>query len=882
MANDRGPESRGKKSLMDRRSVLKLAGGTAAGIATGLSGIGTAAADSAETIDIDDGERIDPYLENISDGDAIRIPQGTYTFGGAEIDADNWSLDGQGCTFKPPGRRDLDLTGDNWSFGGVRFDTEGDRQVRLYPTGNDWRFHSCAWDGPNTNANYLVYPRVNEGHSAEIDRCWFGAGCGENRSESAIKGGKDWDGDVWIRRSYFRQNGSYSIQTMSPPPMRGTANFDRCYFENCYLSCLRTGNYYGKTCHVTDCVLVYDSREETPAMQGSGVKAYRGVWGFWGDVEVTDTDIKNPFGAAVATSSRHGDAHVTVKGGNVTGAIDTQVTVRDNVGSNPSTTPPEECVTSVDEAINHKKNIKSKPLAVATGTATGVEANTATLSGTITNLGSAASADVYVKYRATDERSWQLSDRTTLSDLESFSVDVDGLDTGTEYEYSAVAKSSDDGVVTGEPARITTDYANTIKIHGSGEAANYRFSVSGAVAAGDDIEKWDSVSANSADGWVTEKTHVDDYTFAGEMTGFEFIEGSAVIEINDEERTPEEARVWPDEPNEGPTASFTHTVDGLEVSVDATGSTDPDGTIEEYAWSFDGTEKTGAQQSHTFENGGDYQINLIVTDDAGATHATAETLSVTEPFDGNTLRIEGTGERANYRFTVSGDLSGEDLEKWDSISGSSADGWVTTESNVDRFQFTGDLEEFTFKEGTATVYLNNEEINPGEVGAAEHTLRVVGTGEPANYQFSVTGELIGEDLEKWDSVSGNTAEGWVTTESNVDRFQFTGDLEEFTFLKGTATAYLDGEEITTDNETTEEHTLEIQGTGQPANYRFTVSGDLSGEDLEKWDSVSGNSADGWVTQESHVDRFHFTGELSEFEFADGTATVYLDGEEMDL
>ena len=53
--------------------------------------------------------------------------------------------------------------------------------------------------------------------------------------------------------------------------------------------------------------------------------------------------------------------------------------------------------------------------------------------------------------------------------------------------------------------------------------------------------------------------------------------------------------------NMPPAPSFTVSVDGLEVSVDASSSEDPDGTIVDYAWDWgDGTTGTGETATHTY------------------------------------------------------------------------------------------------------------------------------------------------------------------------------------------------------------------------------------------------------------------------------------------
>lgn len=82
--------------------------------------------------------------------------------------------------------------------------------------------------------------------------------------------------------------------------------------------------------------------------------------------------------------------------------------------------------------------------------------------------------------------------------------------------------------------------------------------------------------------------------------------------------------------NAAPTASFTTTPSGLQVAVDGRGSSDPDGMIASYAWTFgDGATGTGVTANHTYTTGGSYTVTLIVTDNSGATGTSSRQLTVT-------------------------------------------------------------------------------------------------------------------------------------------------------------------------------------------------------------------------------------------------------------
>jgi PKD repeat protein len=84
--------------------------------------------------------------------------------------------------------------------------------------------------------------------------------------------------------------------------------------------------------------------------------------------------------------------------------------------------------------------------------------------------------------------------------------------------------------------------------------------------------------------------------------------------------------------NQPPTASFTSSISNLTASVNGSGSSDPDGTISSYAWSFgDGATATGATASRTYAAAGTYTVTLTVTDNAGATATTNRQVTVTAP-----------------------------------------------------------------------------------------------------------------------------------------------------------------------------------------------------------------------------------------------------------
>jgi subtilisin family serine protease len=150
--------------------------------------------------------------------------------------------------------------------------------------------------------------------------------------------------------------------------------------------------------------------------------------------------------------------------------------------------------------------------------------------------------------------------------------------------------------------------------------------------------------------------------------------------------------------NQPPVANFTYTANYLDVSFNASGSSDSDGSIVSYAWTFgDDTAGTGVTPTKTYAAAGSYNVTLTVTDNAGATGTKSQSVTVTAPSGGNnpptigtfnhTRSSSGPWRRANISWAVSdvdGDLSTVRLEILNgttvlsstniSVSGSNASG----------------------------------------------------------------------------------------------------------------------------------------------------------------------------------------------------------------
>jgi PKD repeat protein len=81
--------------------------------------------------------------------------------------------------------------------------------------------------------------------------------------------------------------------------------------------------------------------------------------------------------------------------------------------------------------------------------------------------------------------------------------------------------------------------------------------------------------------------------------------------------------------NRPPIATFTFNCSGLSCTFDGSGSSDGDGTISAYSWTFgDGGSASGRLAGHTYAQPGTFTVTLAVTDDNGATAPQSKAVTV--------------------------------------------------------------------------------------------------------------------------------------------------------------------------------------------------------------------------------------------------------------
>ncbi|NEU57913.1 S8 family serine peptidase [Halorussus sp. MSC15.2] len=145
-------------------------------------------------------------------------------------------------------------------------------------------------------------------------------------------------------------------------------------------------------------------------------------------------------------------------------------------------------------------------VAVSTGSASNVGTSSATLSGDLTDLGGASSADVYFEYGESGTSLDSTTSTQTLSATGNFSADVSGLSGGTDYDFRAVANASDGDTDTGSGVTFTTGSSggsgpaiDSLGINNRSNGGWARFEVSWSVSDADgDLASVDLTLAQSS------------------------------------------------------------------------------------------------------------------------------------------------------------------------------------------------------------------------------------------------------------------------------------------------------------------------------------------------------------------------------------------------
>lgn len=114
--------------------------------------------------------------------------------------------------------------------------------------------------------------------------------------------------------------------------------------------------------------------------------------------------------------------------------------------------------------------------------------------------------------------------------------------------------------------------------------------------------------------------------------------------------------------NQPPEPAFEVAVDGLNVTADASGTQDPDGTVVNHTWTWgDGRRSWGGPTAaHTYPESGNYTVTLEVRDDGGATVRTSRTVTPNRAPDPS-FEVDIVGQSIEVDATPSSDADGDPI-----------------------------------------------------------------------------------------------------------------------------------------------------------------------------------------------------------------------------
>jgi PKD repeat protein len=195
---------------------------------------------------------------------------------------------------------------------------------------------------------------------------------------------------------------------------------------------------------------------------------------------------------------------------------------------------------------------------------------------------------------------------------------------------------------------------------------------------------WDFGDGNQGSGKTADHTYTDSGTYQVKLTVTSSKGKKASVT-----HAVEVARV-----NKAPVADFTFSCDQLVCDLDGSTSSDPDGTIDSYAWSIDGEDiGTGAQLEHTFGTAGTRSVTLTVTDNEGGQHTKTREVTTVAATLSYVGAASSNGNRTNHVVVVPAAVSeGDTLVLSMTVNSSAASitapaGWTEVESgSVDGLQ----------------------------------------------------------------------------------------------------------------------------------------------------------------------------------------------------
>ena len=346
-------------------------------------------------------------------------------------------------------------------------------------------------------------------------------------------------------------------------------------------------------------------------------------------------------------------------------------------------------------------------------------------------------------------------------------------------------------------------------------------------------------------------------------------------------------------PNQAPSASFSVDESSLlidtNIPIDASASTDPDGTISSYQWSTsDGQSASGITQNISFSTPGTYTITLTVTDNDGATATTSQSVTVTSQPPVAAFSIERLTGSTTDTNSFQLDSNGLMTLQLDGSTSNDPDGsiaswlWDTSGTATGTQSLSGQNAVLTVTApGTATITLTVTD-NHGVTATTSQTITVSELENQAPTASFIAMPLSGSAplLVALDASSSTDSDGSIASYSwsSSDGQSATSSTASFSFSE--VGSYIITLTITDDDGDTgsESQTVTVQENQSPT-VTISVS-PTSGEVplVVSFDGTASSDSDGSIASYSWLtsDEQSATGSTTSFTFAAaGSYTVTL-------
>jgi hypothetical protein len=786
----------------ERRKFLK-AGATAAAVALSAGQVATVGAAETYTVDPADGSAIDgPFMDAVqqaSDGDTISVASGTYTVDGISNDGKALTIVGGDVVLETGGGGTVvDLSGDGWTFDGFGFDygnTTNPPGINL--SGSGWRFaNTVFWNtklpsSSGDNQGAILYPNVPSGAVGRIENCYLHDGevdpDGYADYKAVWAGGDNIAGTLVVDGMWCEH---WAENTLYLSNNSGTVEVYNSYFRNTNVS----GPRITDSAHVENTTFVLDGKP--PRQYRNGSKTSRSVRGLWwnaekgyyggnatvrgcdfvwkdagsdwasnpidatdgggGDLVIEDTNFLNETGVTTIQS----DGHTVKTSNNTRGSADATPPIPDppTVGTTPNSGSSDDGSSS-DDGTTSAPTVDSLELAeVETDDADAAFDASWQVSDADGDLGSVDLTLLDADDGAVEESvSVDVGGDTASGTTRLVAVGDDGAGHAYEVELTVTDAEGNSGTATGTATESEStiedvwkdDELNTLAfedVSGNSSQKTYHVEVAGTVEPGPGAnldDDTDTLRNPSEDEWVVDgvlEGGLDDWLVDGKVTA---------ISVSD-------------------TADVEVSVNGVvfspsEIEGVGTAPSSPD------IWNdgeFNRVSFTGGSASDT------KNYEVVVSGDVD--------LGPGANLDDGTDKLIQTGES---EYTIRGILAGG-ADDWDilgEVTATTFDDGIATTVNGTEFP-TEDLE------GTGTA--------PDESTSLPNTVIVEGVGRQADYEFTVSGDLVfstaeGASVDQGDLIDDSTARG--TVDGGTDAYAFSGDVVDLS-LDGNATLRIEDEE----------------------------------------------------------------------------------------